>query len=73
MFFDNFFTSLFLLNELKERFRATDGTLRQNRIEKFPLIPVKEMEKRKRATYYYSFGAQNELLLVHYSDELRHC
>ncbi|KAB0790296.1 hypothetical protein PPYR_15367 [Photinus pyralis] len=59
---------LSLLSDLKRLgFRAT-GTLRQNRTEKSPLIPVKEMEKKKRGSYDSAFDSKNELLLIRWND-----
>nr|CAI5855414.1 unnamed protein product [Callosobruchus analis] len=68
IFFDNYFTGLPLLTNLRQQgFRAT-GTLRQNRTEKCPLISAKEMEKKKRGTYDHSFDNKNEILLVRWKD-----
>lgn len=68
IFFDNYFTSVSLLCNLRAKgFRAT-GTLRQNRTEKCPLPTVKEMEKMNRATYESSFDTKNEILLTRWND-----
>ena len=68
VFFDNYFTSLPLLSNLRAQGFRASGTLRQNRTEKCPLSTVKEMEKKKRATYETSFDAKNEILLVRWYD-----
>nr|CAI5833783.1 unnamed protein product [Callosobruchus analis] len=68
IFFDNYFTGLPLLTNLRQQcFRAT-GTLRQSRTEKCPLISANEMEKEKRGTYDHSFDNKNEILLVRWKD-----
>ncbi|KAK4298822.1 hypothetical protein Pmani_028870 [Petrolisthes manimaculis] len=46
IFADNFFTSLELVRYLKDINCRYTGTVRENRIGKPPLKPVKEMEKK---------------------------
>lgn len=55
VYFDNFFTNHQLLLDLgRLGFRGT-GTVRENRTKKCPLITVKNMKKKPRAEYDYSF------------------
>lgn len=68
VFFDNFFTSCDLLNDLRKAgYRAT-GTIRENRTKKCPLTTAKEMMKKTRAEFDYRFDKSNELLLVRWKD-----
>ncbi|XP_045123814.1 piggyBac transposable element-derived protein 3-like [Portunus trituberculatus] len=48
LFFDNFFTSIRLLETIKERGHSATGTVRSNRTEKCPLSNAKQFEKRSR-------------------------
>ena len=45
LYFDNFFTSVPLLEELKRRYIPATGTTRVNRLPGLPLPSVKVMEK----------------------------
>lgn len=68
VYFDNFFTSCDLLNDLRNLgYRAT-GTIRDNRTKKCPLTNVKEMMKKPRAEFDYRFDKNNEILLVRWKD-----
>ena len=52
--FDNFFTSIELLEELKERnFRAT-GTIRENRLRDCTIVKASSVRKDARGSYFYS-------------------
>ena len=53
LFFDNFFTGIPLLEELKRRGYGATGTIRANRIEGCPLPSSKEMKKKDRGSYAY--------------------
>lgn len=46
LFFDNLFTSFPLLEKLSEMELAGTGTVRQNRLQKIPIVPKKEIEKK---------------------------
>ncbi|XP_039287759.1 piggyBac transposable element-derived protein 3-like [Nilaparvata lugens] len=50
LYFDNFFTSITLLETLKEMGLHGTGTMRANRVEKAPLTDVKAMTKKERGT-----------------------
>jgi hypothetical protein len=51
VFFDNLFTSLPLMENLREREIKATGTLRANRLQNCNLPSVKEMEKETRGTF----------------------
>ncbi|RZB49909.1 DDE Tnp 1 7 and/or HTH Tnp Tc3 2 domain containing protein [Asbolus verrucosus] len=64
MFFDNFFTSIKLLADLRNKgYRAT-GTIRNNRILKTPLVSEKEVSKRNRGDHDFVFDEENKIFLV---------
>lgn len=68
VYFDNFFTSYQLLNDLRMLgFRAT-GTIRDNRTKKSPVTSVKDMKKQPRASYDYRFDTKNEITIVRWKD-----
>lgn len=68
VYFDNFFTNHQLLLDLgRLGFRST-GTVRENRTKKCPLITVKNMKKKPRAEYDYSFDTKNEITMVRWKD-----
>lgn len=53
IFFDNFFTSLSLLEKLKERNIRATGTMREDRIGGCPLEDSKTMKKKERGVLDY--------------------
>ncbi|CAG5029382.1 unnamed protein product [Parnassius apollo] len=64
VYFDNFFSSIQLLIDLKSQgFRAT-GTVRENRIKKCPIMTKKEMKKKDRGFSDYCFDKNNDVLYV---------
>lgn len=68
VYFDNFFTSYQLLNDLRLLgFRAT-GTIRDNRTKKCPVTPMKDMKKLPRASYDHQFDTKNEITIVRWKD-----
>ncbi len=50
LFFDNFFTSIRLLEAIKERGHSATETVRSNRTEKCPLSNAKQFEKRSQGS-----------------------
>ena len=50
VYFDNFFTSLPLLEDLQTQGIRATGTVRTNRLLGAPLPPPKEMQKKERET-----------------------
>lgn len=73
VFFDNFFTSHTLLEQLRvDGFHAT-GTIRENRIINSPLIESKKMDKEPRGTFDWSFDKDAEVLVVKWKDNSNVC
>ncbi|KAF2882110.1 hypothetical protein ILUMI_24063 [Ignelater luminosus] len=68
VFFDNHFRGLPILDALKRQGFIATGTLRQNFTQKFPLMSVKVMEKKKRASHDSYFNAAYEFLLVRWNE-----
>lgn len=67
-FFDNFFTSLPLLDALKEKGCTGTGTIRSNRIEGAPLKNPKQMKKEPRGTYHQLSDDKCGMTLIRYHD-----
>lgn len=68
LFFDNFFTSIPLIEELtKENFFAT-GTVRENRLPGNNLINSKVLKKEKRGTYDYKKISNQNIIAVKWND-----
>ena len=53
IFFDNWFSTLQLLNELKTMGILGTGTFRNNRIGKCPLLSEKELKSQGRGSWDY--------------------
>lgn len=68
VYFDNLFTSLSLLEELKLKNMNGTGTLRQNRSEKCPLPPVNNMKKLPRGSVDYRVDRQNKIIVIRWND-----
>ena len=68
LFFDNLFTSRALLAELKGRGLRATGTVRENRLDKCPVTPLKAMTKTQRGTHEQHFDTTAEVLLVRWKD-----
>ena len=64
IFFDNSLTSYDLLLHLHERGFEATGTMRENRLKKYPQPESKIMKKDVRGTYEYHFDDKNEILIV---------
>ncbi|XP_022825709.1 piggyBac transposable element-derived protein 3-like [Spodoptera litura] len=67
-YFDNFFTSLPLLEELQKMGHDGTGTIRANRTEKAPLKDPKEMKKTSRGSYHQCTDVLSNITLVRYND-----
>ena len=65
VYFDNFFTSLKLCEELASKGMGSTGTVRANRIENCPLPPMK---KEVRGSYDYKRDPKSGLILVRWQD-----
>lgn len=67
-FVDNFFTSLRLLDEVKQLGHDITGTLRANRIEGAPLKDIKDMKKSSRGSFHQITDVNSNITLVRYND-----
>lgn len=68
VFFDNFFTSIMLLERLKEMGLKSTGTIRSNRTVKAPLIDPKLLSKKQRGSFDQVTEADLGITLVRYHD-----
>ena len=68
LYFDNFFTSLRLLQHLAKRDIKATGTVRVNRIEDCPVMPVDQCKKSARGTYDYRLDTQSSTIVVRWND-----
>lgn len=68
LFFDNFFTSVPLIDELGKRgFKAT-GTIRENRVSKCPLPTNKEMQKLPRGSHKFKSSRAEQIIVCKWHD-----
>lgn len=65
---DNFFTSLRLMDEVKQMGHNITGTLRANRLEGAPVKDIKEMKKTARGSYHQVTDINSDITLVRYND-----
>lgn len=68
VFFDNYFSSHFLLKQLRDMGYRASGTVRDNRIKKCPLPSKSEGRKIERGYFAFQYDEQNSLLLVRWQD-----
>ena len=69
IFFDNFFTSIYILKALGHRNLKATGTIRQNRTKKCPLIPSKVMKKTKEREFVdYGFDHTSKVPVTKWHD-----
>ena len=66
--FDNFFTSLNLLLYLGSKGIGATGTLRANRIVKFPIMVQKEMAKKHRGTMDHCYDSAKKIVVTRWND-----
>ena len=67
IFFDNFFTSIPLMNLLTEKEICCMGTARENRLQKCPLITKKEISKKPRG-FIQSVVSETNLFVQKWKD-----
>ncbi|XP_030759385.1 piggyBac transposable element-derived protein 3-like [Sitophilus oryzae] len=67
LFFDNYFTSLSLMRELKLRNVKATGTIKENRIPSSPLQSAKDMKKKDRGSFDYAL-ADNDIIICKWHD-----
>ncbi|KAJ4446437.1 hypothetical protein ANN_13133 [Periplaneta americana] len=65
-FFDNFFTSYTLLRKLKMKGFKAIGTVREGRTGRCPLVPAKEMKKKKRGEF--DFWCDGDIYMCRWND-----
>lgn len=68
LFCDNYFTSLLLLHELRNKGIFAAGTIRQNRLQKCPLKSENELKKMGRGSSDFSVSENNEIVAVRWYD-----
>lgn len=68
LFFDNFFTSVPLLELLQENGNTGTGTVKANRVCKAPLTDVKSMKGKPRGSYEQLTEEKSDVTLVRYND-----
>ena len=68
IYFDNFFTSIRILEELKKRGHGATGTVRINRVEKCPLTPTKQFAKLPRGSEEHFLDKDSQILVVRWHD-----
>jgi len=67
-FFDNFFTSLTLVEELTSRNISCTGTVRENRTDNCPVTASKDMVKMARGSYDYRTDQDTCVLVCRWKD-----
>lgn len=65
---DNFFTSPGLLSALKSSNVKITGTVRQNRVDKCPLMEVKSCKKQARGFYDYRLDTNDNICAIRWND-----
>lgn len=68
IYFDNFFTSLRLLEALKKEGHDGTGTIRGNRVENAPLLEACVMKKKPRGSYHQVTDSNSGTTVVQYND-----
>ena len=68
VFCDNFFTSPSLLSNLQTKNIKITGTVRQNRVDKCPLLDVKSFKKKPRGFYDYRLDQNDSICAVRWHD-----
>ena len=68
LYFDNFFTSLKLLNEFQARGHGATGTIRSNRVEKCPISNTKTFSKQRRGSEEHFLDEDGQIILVRWCD-----
>lgn len=68
LYFDNFFTSIRLLEAIKERGHSATGTVRSKRTEKCPLPNAKQFEKRSQGSEEHFLEKDSGISVVMWND-----
>lgn len=64
--FESFFTSVKLMSALKKKGVKATGSIRENRMEKCPLMNVEHMKKMKRGHFNFRVEENDEIFLFHW-------
>ena len=68
VFFHNFFTSVKLVEKLKEKDILSTGTIRSNRVENAPLLDDKALRKKPRGSYDQVTDERTGITIIRYND-----
>lgn len=68
IYFDNFFTTIPLVEKITEMGLHATGTFRENRISNNPLIESKTLKKQNRGTYDYAKITDQNIIIVKWND-----
>ena len=68
LYFDNFLTSLRLLNKLRDHGIGATETVRHNPVERCPLPAPDKMKKEARATHHYLHDRSSNVIVVRWKD-----
>ena len=68
LYFDNFFISLKLLDELQARGHGATGTIRSSRVEKCPISNTKTFSKHSRSSEEHFLDEDGQIILVRWCD-----
>ena len=68
LFFDNLFTSIPLINHLKQANIGATGTIRGNRTGETPLLDLSCMKKKARGEYCHAKEKDSGCILVRWND-----
>ncbi|XP_063823717.1 piggyBac transposable element-derived protein 3-like [Ostrinia nubilalis] len=68
LFFDNYFTSIPLLHELKNRNLKATGTVRENRTSKCPLPTNQDFKKTDRGSFAFKASLEEQILVCKWND-----
>ena len=68
LYFDNFFTSLNLLQFLSTENMQATGTVRANRVDNCPVLPVDKFKKMDRGTFDYRLDSLSGIIVTRWND-----
>lgn len=68
IFFDNFFTSVHLLDELRKKNIRGTGTIRENRLANCPVLKKASLKKTERGTMAYASDTESNIIICAWND-----
>ena len=68
VFFDNWFSTLDLMQKLKKKGLLAVGTIRPNRLQRCPLKATKDLEKEGRGAMDYRTGNNSDIIITKWVD-----